>query len=350
MPHIASHIATLILALTAVSCGGCSWVYPGMRPAGPTPCVPAGTPRELAKVTMPDYIIEPPDILAIQALRLLPKQPYRLQAIDVVSIGASGLLASDPLGGDYSIQPDGTIHFGHNIGAMRAEGLTVAEFEAALLERLRQEYTDPRVWVTVATYADVQQISGEHLVAPDGTVNLGTYGRVRVVGLTVEEARRAIEAHLSQYLESARIVVDVLGYNSKVFYVVTQGAGLGDRVVILPVRGNETVLDAIGQVQGLTSTSSTRMWVARPGGNSCGGDQLLPVDWLAITQRGDVATNYQMLPGDRLFVSEDKLVAFDTALAKVFAPIERVLGVTALGAGTIRAVNNVGNSSNNSGF
>jgi polysaccharide export outer membrane protein len=56
-------------------------------------------------------------------------------------------------------------------------------------------------------------------------VNLGTYGRVRVVGLTMDEARRAIEMHLSQFLESPQIALDVMGYNSKVFYVVTQGAG-----------------------------------------------------------------------------------------------------------------------------
>ncbi|MCA9266254.1 MAG: hypothetical protein KDA60_20480, partial [Planctomycetales bacterium] len=98
-----------------------------------------------------------------------------------------------------------------------------------------------------------------------------------------------------------------------------------------PIKGNETVLDAIGQVQGLESTSSTRMWVARPGSNDCGGDQIMPVDWLAVTQRGDISTNYQVLPGDRIYVSEDKLVALDTAFGKLISPLERLMGVTLLG-------------------
>ena len=98
------------------------------------------------------------------------------------------------------------------------------------------------------------------------------------------------------------------------------------------------MLDAIGQIQGLSSTSSTRMWVARPGANGCGGDQILPVDWLAVTQRGDVTTNYQILPGDRLYVSEDKLVAFDTKLGKIFAPLERLFGFTALTTSTVRSI------------
>jgi polysaccharide export outer membrane protein len=80
------------------------------------------------------------------------------------------------------------------------------------------------------------------------------------------------------------------------------------------------------------------MWVARPGHNDCGGDQILPVDWLAVTQRGDTATNYQILPGDRLYVSEDKLVALDTALGKLLSPIERVLGVTLLGTDTAQRI------------
>ena len=99
---------------------------------------------------------------------------------------------------------------------------------------------------------------------------------------------------------------------------------------------NETVLDAIGQIQGLESNSSTRMWIARPGYNDCGGDQILPVDWLAVTQRGDIKTNYQILPGDRLYVSEDKLVAFDTAMGKIMSPFERIFGVTLLGTQTIQ--------------
>jgi polysaccharide export outer membrane protein len=53
-----------------------------------------------------------------------------------------------------------------------------------------------------------------------------------------------------------------------------------------------------------------------------------------VTQRGDSTTNYQLLPGDRLYVSEDKLVAVDTRLSKIIAPMERILGFTALATST----------------
>lgn len=336
----------LLLGLLSTVClsSGCTLIYPGRAPDGPKPCVPAAIPREQSKVVSPDYIIEPPDILQIEAINISPKPPYRLRIFDVLYMSTSGLTpeeaVDEAIDGEHTIQPDGTVRLGATLGSIRAEGMTSQQLRDHILARLKQVYTRIDVRVTLVQISEQQQITGEHLVAPDGKVNLGTYGRVRVVGLTIEEARSAVEQHLSQYLEKPRIALDVLGYNSKVYYVITQGAGLGDQVAILPSRGNETVLDAIGQIQGLQSNSSTRMWVARPGYNECGGDQILPVDWVAVTQRGDIRTNYQLLPGDRLYVSEDKLVALDTALAKVFSPIERVFGVTLLGTQTASNIAN----------
>ena len=327
-----------LLLLLIPACSGCGLLYPGRSPCGPKPCVPDVIPREQSKVTLPDYLIEPPDILQIEAVNLVPKSPYKLKVFDVLGITSTGTDEEESISGEYTIQPDGSLQLGFSFGTIKAAGLTRDELQAGIVRRLKQSYREPNVWVTVISIGAQQQIAGEHLVAPDGKVNLGSYGRVRVVGMTIDEAREAVEAHLSEFLEEPEIALDVLGYNSKVYYVVTQGAGLGDQVVILPARGNETVLDAIGQIQGLQSNSSTRMWLARPGYNEAGGDQILPVDWVAVTQRGDIATNYQIMPGDRLYVSEDKLVALDTALGKVFSPVERVFGVTLLGTNTIQRI------------
>jgi hypothetical protein len=38
--------------------------------------------KELAKVSLPPYVIEPPDILLIDALRVVPKPPFRIQSFD----------------------------------------------------------------------------------------------------------------------------------------------------------------------------------------------------------------------------------------------------------------------------
>ena len=165
-------------------------------------------------------------------------------------------------------------------------------------------------------------------------MTLGSYGSVPVVGMTIAQAKGAIEAYLSQYLDYPEVAVDVYAYNSKVYYIVTQGAGLGDGVYRFPVTGNETVLDAIAQINGLQQVSSKKIWIARPAGQP-GCVQVLPVKWEEITAEACASTNYQILPGDRVFIAEDKLIALDTGLAKLTAPFERIMGFSLLGVGTV---------------
>ena len=130
----------------------------------------------------------------------------------------------------------------------------------------------------------------------------------------------------------------MLAYNSKVYYVITQGAGLGDNVRRFQVTGNETVLDAVSQVNGLSQISSTRMWIARPSASHGEKGTILPIDWKAITQEGATATNYQIMPGDRVFIAEDHLVALNNEISRAVSPVERVLGVISLGESVLRGL------------
>jgi polysaccharide export outer membrane protein len=148
-----------------------------------------------------------------------------------------------------------------------------------------------------------------------------------------------VTEHLTQYLRNPQISLLVTGYNSKVYYLVFGGGGNGQQIYRFPITGNETVLDALAQVNGLPNgTSTCKIWVARPAPPDVGHDQILPVDWLAITNGASTATNYQLLPGDRVHVAPQALVALDNALAKFFAPIERIFGVTLLGTQTVSQI------------
>jgi len=290
-------------------------------------------PRELWKTTMPAYRIEPPDILTIEAIQLVPRPPYRLRTLDVVNVQVIGTLPEAPISGLYTIEPGGVISFGPPYGGVQIGGMTVEEARIAITQHLSSILREPQVSVSLAEMAAQQQISGEHLVAPDGTITLGSYGQVYVAGMTVFEAKQAIEVHLAQFLENPEVAVTVFAYNSKVYYVITEGAGLGDRVYRFPVTGNETILDAISNIGGLEEISSKCIWIARPTDRP-GEALLLPVDWKAITAAGYAGTNYQILPGDRIFIAENRLVALDTGIAKLVAPFERVMGFSLLGVGT----------------
>ena len=59
------------------------------------------------------------------------------------------------------------------------------------------------------------------------------------------------------------------------------------------------------------------------------------MDWRDITVRGGTATNYQLMPGDRLFLAEDSFVAWDARMGKFLAPLERIMGFSILGVGTV---------------
>lgn len=339
--------------------------------SGLSPAVASMTPpRELAMVSLPAYRIEPPDELWIEVPKLVPLPPYRLQIGDVLKFDVRGTLRGQPIapyeefvdelgqvqmaptadGGLRQIDPNGEILLGRDYGSLRVLGMTVEEVHQLVDTHLRRLLAQPDVVVELYQMSGHPPISGPHLVTMDGTVNLLGYGPVHVAGKSLPEARAAIEAFLSQFLDSPQVQLDVQTYNSKVYYVITAGAGLGDNVARFPITGNETVLDAISQIQGLSQMSSKEIWIARPSPGGFGCRQILPVDWTAITRGAATDTNYQVLPGDRIFIAEDSNVALANFIDKVTRPIEELFGFVSLGSSTIRSINNVNTRTGGGGY
>lgn len=318
--------------------GGHYWAPPRGHLEAKVPPPPRDVPRELSKVAMPDYVIEPPDILMIDAVKVVPKSPYRIESLDLLAIQVAGALPDHPLDGQYVVEPGGILDLGPPYGSVQVAGLDLQAAARVIENKLREFLADPTTRLSLAQSAGVQEIAGERMVGPDGKVTLGTYGKVFVTGLTQQQARLAIEQHLSQYLENPRVGVDIYAYNSKFYYVITDGAGLGDSVVKFPIMGNETVLDALSEVQGMQEVSSRRVWIARPVPYGAGCDQILAVDWHGIAQRGETATNYQLMPGDRLFIAHDPLVATNNAIGKFVNPFQRMFGGILMGTYTVRAI------------
>ncbi|MFM8274335.1 MAG: polysaccharide biosynthesis/export family protein [Gemmata sp.] len=288
-------------------------------------------PKELNKASLPPYVVETPDVLQIDAVRVIPLPPYRLEPLDVLYLSSENVFEQAPLTGLFPIDPDGTVNLGPRYGgAVKVADMTTEEAQRVIQEQVRKTAKMGNVTVSLAQSRGVQQISGQHIVRPDGTVSLGAYGSVYVAGLSLAQAKQAIEAHLSKYLYRPEVAVDVYAYNSKFYYVITDFAGNGEQVTRLPHTGNETVLDAVSLIGGLSAVSSKHIWVARPAPTECGNDQILPVDWCGITRSGQVKTNYQIMPSDRVYILSQPLTKFDTYLARSLAPVQRVLGVSLL--------------------
>jgi polysaccharide export outer membrane protein len=344
-PWIRLESLTYILALAMLLLTGCQTINPydpRLEPPLPEAQLPA---REMSKVSLPAYRIEPPDVISIEMLKLIPLPPYRAEIFDVLQIRANAL-PDQPIDNYYIVEAEGTINLGPTYGTVRVSGMTIDEIKATLNKWLRQWLRDPNTSVQLARVSGAQPVTGQYLVGPDGTINLRQYGVVNIAGKTVTEARFVIQNHLKQYLDSPELSVDVVAYNSKVFYIVTQGAGIGDNVRRLPITGNECVLDAIAQVNGLPQVSSKKIWIARPAPHNFGCQQILPIEWDAIAAGAQTATNYQLMPGDRLYIAEDELITFSNVMGKVTAPIERIAGIMGLGNNTLRGFQTAGRNYN----
>jgi polysaccharide biosynthesis/export protein len=65
----------------------------------------------------------------------------------------------------------------------------------------------------------------------------------------------------------------------------------------------------------------------------------LTVNWREITKGAATATNYQVMPGDRVFIAEDKLIRTTETINRLLQPIERIFGSTLLEVQTIQTMN-----------
>ena len=98
--------------------------------------------------------------------------------------------------------------------------------------------------------------------------------------------------------EIGPITVRLINRVSKVYYVLGEVNAPGS----FPVQGRETVLDAIITAGGLTDRASRRNIILSRPTEPHGCRIVLPICYREIVQLGDTATNYQIAPGDRIFV------------------------------------------------
>jgi len=299
---------------------------------------PAYVPREMDYVNLPTYRIEPPDILLIDALRIVPKEPFRIESNDYLFINALGTLPEQPINAAYLVTPGGTVDLGAAYGRVKVDNLTLNEANLAVENQLKKILRDPQVSVTLAQYGAQTQIIGDRVVGQDGRITMGSYGSVYVSGMTVAEATDAIVQQLGKKLQDPVISVSVAAYNSKSFFVISEGAGLGDNILRFPITGKETVLDAVVLVGGISRVANKQIWIARPNpGQDC--DQILPVEWEQVVKGGSTTTNYQLLPGDRVFIADNPWADLSMIVTRTIAPFERLLNFGLLGTNATQSLN-----------
>jgi len=161
----------------------------------------------------------------------------------------------------------------------------------------------------------VRFANGDQTIKPDGSIDLGKYGTLVAAGKTVAEIQAQVQSRVEKEEREppGPILVRLLGWESKVFYVLGEVNSPG----AYPFSGRETVLDALVAAGDLTDRANRhKMILSRPSApESC--RMVLPVCYNQIVQLGDTSSNYQIMPGDRVFVTS---LTFCEDLVETFFP------------------------------
>ncbi len=148
------------------------------------------------------------------------------------------------------------------------------------------------------------QSAGDQTVLVDGSIDLGRYGRLRVSGMTIEAIEATVSDQIALISNKRELInVQLLEANAAQVYVLGAVGSPG----AFNIDGHETVLDAILMAGGLTSKASPcDVILVRP--TEPGACRVVQkICFRQITQLGDVTTNYQVEPGDRIVVGERSL-------------------------------------------
>lgn len=90
---------------------------------------------------------------------------------------------------------------------------------------------DDVIMVNVRMHED---ISGEYIVTPEGTIFINLLGEIKVLGMTKDEVARILQERLSEYIIDIEMTVSIVGYRSKHIYVLGEVLFPGR----IPMKGN----------------------------------------------------------------------------------------------------------------
>ena len=163
------------------------------------------------------------------------------------------------------------------------------------------------------------RLPSDQTVQADGTIDMGAYGRLQVAGRSVPEIEKHAQAmilhhetlkqqhRLASYGGNAPaqeqnvdfgVTVRLVNQESAMFYVLGEVNAPGS----YPLTGHETVLDALIAAGGLAGKANEHKIILSRPRLSGQPRVILPICYHQVVQLGETTTNYQIQPGDRIYV------------------------------------------------
>ncbi|MCX6878504.1 MAG: polysaccharide export protein [Verrucomicrobia bacterium] len=141
-------------------------------------------------------------------------------------------------------------------------------------------------------------------IAPDGTVSYLQAQNIKVSGLTIDEARLAIEKGLAPHFRSPRVIITPQEVASKRFTILGKVVNRGVVTLERPITLVEAIANAGGLETGLFEANTIeladleRSFVSRNG-------RRLAVDFRRLLHEGDMSFNIEIEPNDYIYIASN---------------------------------------------
>ena len=232
----------------------------------------------------------------------ITKQPlatYLVEIGDSIFVEPVSFDATIRLPGDQIVRPDGTVSIGE-FGTYQAAQKTISQIKTdiqSIIDNhirsdLESEYQEER-------QREYLETSNSSAPRPEFENSSDLDDDDEDEEADAESQRRlALQRRISESISQNEISVRLVNWDSKKIYVLGEVNSPG----FFPFTGNQTVLDAIIEAGGLSNNANHhQIIVSRP--TECGSCRIvMKVCYDQVVQLGDTSTNYQLLPGDRVFV------------------------------------------------
>jgi protein involved in polysaccharide export with SLBB domain len=198
------------------------------------------------------------------------------------------------------------------------------------------------------------ELSGRRAIDPDGRIDLGKLGRLRIEGRSLPQVTNLLSDETG--IPADRIQVQVAEFNSQQIYLFGQvmppGGGAqndtegpafsSSRMARLaswglaqssqravPYQGPETILDLLQRVGGIAPGAAPNdVHVVRSRLAESQSPEVIHIDLQAIVMNQDQSTNLRLQPFDQVFVGEAKRSSLEKCLPPCLRPIyEKICGI-----------------------
>jgi protein involved in polysaccharide export with SLBB domain len=165
-----------------------------------------------------------------------------------------------------------------------------------------------------------KEFNGHYHVEPDGRINLGRYGRLRVQGRALADISERVADEIGA--RPADVRVRVVEFRSQQLVLIGQVIGWQRTV---PYQGQETVLDLLQRVGGISpGAAPEEVYVVRAHLGE-GRPEVFRVNLEAIVMKKDDATNIRLLPSDHIFVGETRQARIEKIVPPWLRPVYQAL-------------------------